>query len=116
MRLIKIAGQSNDWSLICAVLQLAPTPQCEMRCLSKFALPAHRWVLSHCSHILCKRHHVLSVQSEGQTSMLFPDFNRLVCPCNCARAGPCAYCPSAVLCDSFKMITLVLGGAKLARL
>ena len=45
MRLLKVAGQSNDWSLIVAVLQLAPTPQCEMRCLSKLALPAHSWVL-----------------------------------------------------------------------
>ncbi len=49
-------------------------------------------------------------------TMLFADFSRRVCPCNCARAGPCAYCPRAVLRASLKMLTLVHDGAKLAHL
>lgn len=110
MRLLKVAGQSNDWSLVFVILQLAPTPQCEMRCLSKFALPAHNWVVLQTFFVkdttslacslkgrrLCMRH-----------AMLFVDFNRLVCLCNCACAGLYAHYPSAVPHDSFKMLTLV---------
>ncbi len=72
MRLLKVAGQSNDWSLVLLILQLAPTPQCEMRCLSKFALPAHNWVVLHCINIFCEGHHVFSMQPEGQTTVYAP--------------------------------------------
>lgn len=38
--LLKAEGQGNDWCLVLATAQLASTPQCEVGCTRKLALPA----------------------------------------------------------------------------
>ena len=40
--LVKAEGQGNDWCLVLPILQLASTPQCEVGCTRKLALPACR--------------------------------------------------------------------------
>ena len=38
--LLKAEGQGYHWGLVLPTAQLAPTPQCEMGCTTKLALPA----------------------------------------------------------------------------
>lgn len=38
--LLKAEGQGNDWCLVLPAAQLASTPQCEVGCTRKLALPA----------------------------------------------------------------------------
>ena len=45
--LVKAEGQGNDWCLVLPLAQLASTPQCEVGCTRKLALPACRAKLVH---------------------------------------------------------------------